>query len=228
MITIRRADERGHANHGWLDTWHTFSFADYYDPAFMGFRALRVINEDRVQPGRGFGMHGHRDMEIVTYVIEGALAHRDSIGTGSVIRPGEIQRMSAGTGVMHSETNASDSEPVHLLQIWILPEAPGIKPGYEQKTIDEGRRDKLRLIAARDGRDGAVTLHQDVELYATILDGSVSHDFRSDRHGWLQVVRGEVDVNGHTLRAGDGAAISDERSITLTGRNAEALLFDLN
>lgn len=231
MITIRRADERGHADHGWLDTRHTFSFADYHDPAFMGFRTLRVINEDRVQPGRGFGTHGHRDMEIISYVIEGALAHRDSIGTGSVIRPGEVQRMSAGTGVMHSEMNASDSEPVHFLQIWILPEARGIKPGYEQKTIDDtARRGALALIASRDGRDGAVTLHQDVELYSTLLDdgATVTHDFRPGRHAWLQVVRGEIDVNGYTLKAGDGGAISDERSITLSGRGAEALLFDLN
>lgn len=228
MITIRRAAERGHANHGWLDTWHTFSFADYHDPRFMGFRTLRVINEDRVQAGSGFPTHGHRDMEIVTYVIEGALAHRDSMGTGSIIRPGEVQRMSAGTGVMHSEMNASESEPVHLLQIWILPERRGIEPGYEQKTIGEGRRDNLRLIAARDGRDGAVTLHQDVEIYATILDGPVTHELRPDRHAWLQIVRGEMEVNGQTLKAGDGAAISDERKIALDGRAAEALLFDLN
>jgi len=230
MITVRKADERGHFNHGWLDTYHTFSFADYYDPKFMGFRDLRVINEDRVQPGRGFGTHGHRDMEIITYILEGELAHRDSMGTGSVIRPGEVQRMSAGTGVMHSEMNPSPEKPVHLLQIWILPEREGIKPGYEQKTFPETERQgRLRLVASPDGREGSLEIHQDVDLFAsTLRDGKpVTHEFRSNRYGWLQVARGSVDVNGKKLSAGDGAAIEGERSIALRG-NGEVLLFDLN
>lgn len=230
MINIRRAEDRGHANHGWLDTNHTFSFADYYDPNFMGFRSLRVINEDRVKAGVGFGTHAHRDMEIISYVLEGTLAHRDSMGTGSLIKPGEVQRMSAGSGVTHSEMNPSNDEPVHFLQIWILPAERGITPGYEQKKFeDDERRNALRLVASPDGRDGSVTIHQDVQLFSTLLDGaSVTHAFESQRFGWVQVTRGEVDVNGQTLKAGDGAAISDETSVTLTGRGAEALLFDLN
>ena len=230
MITIRKAEERGHFDHGWLDTYHTFSFADYYDPDFMGFRTLRVINDDRVAPGRGFGTHGHRDMEIVTYVIEGALAHRDSMGTGSIIHPGEVQRMSAGTGVMHSEMNASLEEPVRLLQIWILPERRGITPGYEQKEFGEDeRRGKLRLVASRDGSEGAVTIHQDVKLYASLLDGgSVTHNFAENRYGWLQVARGNVDLNGQKLKEGDGAAIANESSVVIQGSGAEILLFDLN
>lgn len=230
MIKIRRAKDRGHANHGWLDTNHTFSFADYYDPNFMGFRALRVINEDRVQPGVGFGTHAHRDMEIVSYVLEGTLAHRDSMGTGSEIKPGDVQRMSAGSGVTHSEMNPSEVEGVHFLQIWILPAERGIKPSYEQKHFAEStRRDNLRLVASPDGSDGSVTIHQDVRLYATLLDNaSVTHELQPSRSAWVQVTRGEVDVNGQTLEAGDGAAISDESTITLTGRGAEALLFDLN
>ena len=230
MITIRRAEDRGHADHGWLDTNHTFSFADYYDPDFMGFRTLRVINEDRVKPGHGFGTHAHRDMEIVSYVLEGALAHRDSMGTGSIIRPGEVQRMSAGRGVLHSEMNPSNEEPVHFLQIWILPEENGITPSYEQKQFeDDERRGKLRLVASRDARDGALKIHQDVAIYATLLDGaSVSHTFAPNRYGWVQVTRGEIDLDGQTLKAGDGAAISGENEITLAGRGAEALLFDLN
>jgi quercetin 2,3-dioxygenase len=231
MITIRRAGERGHANHGWLDTNHTFSFANYYDPAHMGFRSLRVINEDRVKEGMGFGTHSHSDMEIVSYVLEGQLAHRDSMGTGSVIRPGEVQRMSAGTGVAHSEMNPSETEAVHFLQIWIVPERRGIKPSYEQKKFeDDERRGKLRLVASPDAHDGSVTIHQDVRIYSTLLDDgqSVEHELRPDRHGWVQVTRGEVDLNGQTLKAGDGAAISDEKSITMTGRAAEVLLFDLN
>lgn len=230
MITIRRAKDRGHANHGWLDTNHTFSFADYYDPNFMGFRDLRVINEDRVEPGVGFGKHAHRDMEIISYVLEGTLAHSDSMGTGSQIKPGEVQRMSAGSGITHSEMNPSADEPVHFLQIWILPAERGITPSYEQKKFDDAeRRDTLRLVASPDGSDGSVTIHQDVRLYATLLDGtSATHQFRPKRYGWIQVTRGEVDVNGQTLKAGDGAAISDEPEITLTGRGAEALLFDLN
>ena len=231
MITIRRAGERGHADHGWLDTYHTFSFADYHDPAHMGFRALRVINEDRVHAGRGFGTHGHRDMEIISYVLEGALGHRDSMGTDGVIRPGEVQRMSAGTGVMHSEMNASDTEPVHFLQIWIVPERGGIKPGYEQKKFeDDEKRGKLRVVASPNARDGSVKIHQDVTLYTTILDDgdSVTHDFAPNRYGWVQVARGEAEINGQKLKAGDGAAIANESSVTLTGSGAEVLLFDLN
>lgn len=229
MIKIRKSEERGHFDHGWLETYHSFSFADYYDPQFMGFRALRVINEDRVQPGTGFGTHGHRDMEIVTYVLEGALAHRDSTGGGGLIRPGEVQRMSAGTGVRHSEMNASESEPVHLLQIWVLPERPGITPGYEQKRFDESeRRGRLRVVASPDANEGSVQIHQDASIYAGLLDGeTVTHTFAPNRHGWLQVARGQVDLNGQKLSAGDGAAISDERSVTLRGRGSEVLLFDL-
>ena len=229
MITIRRAGERGHFDHGWLDTYHTFSFADYHDEDFMGFRALRVINDDRVAPGRGFGTHGHRDMEIVTVVIEGALAHRDSMGTGSIIRPGEVQRMSAGTGVMHSERNASLEEPVHLLQIWILPERRGITPSYEQKLFPEDERhNHLRLVGSRDARDGSLTIHQEVALYSSILDGgTVTHTFAPNRYGWLQVASGSVDVNGQKLEEGDGAAIADEQQVAITG-SGEVLLFDLN
>ncbi|HEX6087378.1 MAG TPA: pirin family protein [Thermoanaerobaculia bacterium] len=230
MITIRRAEERGHADHGWLDTYHTFSFADYYDPDHMGFRALRVINEDRVAAGRGFGTHGHRDMEIISYVLDGALAHRDSMGTDGVIRPGEVQRMSAGTGVMHSEMNGSERERVHFLQIWIVPERRNIEPSYEQKAFeDDERRGTLKLVASPDASDGSVKIHQDVRLYTTLLDGqSVTHEFAEGRYGWVQVARGEAEVNGQRLKAGDGAAIADERSVTLTGTGAEVLLFDLN
>jgi redox-sensitive bicupin YhaK (pirin superfamily) len=228
MIRVRRAEERGHFDHGWLDTYHTFSFADYHDPDFMGFRSLRVINEDRVEAGRGFGTHGHRDMEIISYVLEGELGHGDSMGTGSVIRPGEVQRMSAGTGVMHSEKNAS-AMPVHFLQIWILPERKGITPSYEQKAFPASEREnRLRLVASHDGRDGSLTIHQDVDLYTTTLrDSSVTHDFRPNRYGWLQVARGAVTLNGEELRAGDGAAIEKESQVILAG-DGEALLFDLN
>ncbi len=233
MITVRPASERGHADHGWLSTYHTFSFDTYYDTRHMGFRSLRVINEDVVQPGRGFPTHAHRDMEIVTYVLAGALEHKDSMGNGSTIRPGDVQRMSAGTGVRHSEFNHSASEPVHLLQIWILPNAQGLTPGYEQKRFgDEEQNGRLRLIAAPEGRDGAVTLHQDASLYAArIAHGTrVRHEFQPGRHGWLQVARGAVAVNGVDLRAGDGAAISGERAIEITGQDgdeSEVLLFDL-
>jgi quercetin 2,3-dioxygenase len=229
MIKIHQAGDRGHFDHGWLNTYHTFSFADYYDPEFMGFRTLRVINEDRVQAGAGFGTHGHRDMEIVSYVLEGALAHRDSMGHGGVIRPGDVQRMSAGSGVLHSEMNASNDELVHFLQIWIVPESRGITPGYEQKHFEpDDIRGKLRLIAAPSANDGAVMLHQDVSIYATCVDGgSVTHEFAPGRYGWVQVARGEVDVNGESMWAGDGVAISDERSVTISG-NGEVLLFDLN
>jgi len=231
MITIRKSSQRGHANHGWLDTYHTFSFANYYDPDNMGFRDLRVINEDWVDGGRGFGTHPHRDMEIITYVLEGALEHRDSMGNGSVMRPGDVQRMSAGTGVAHSEFNASETEKVHLLQIWILPEQRGIEPSYEQKHFpDDEKRGLLRLIASRDGRDGAVRINQQAELYAAILDPgqSATFELRSGRHAWVQAVRGAVEVNGIRLEAGDGAAVSDESLLELTGReSAELLLFDL-
>jgi hypothetical protein len=231
MITIRRAKERGHADHGWLDTFHTFSFADYWDPRHMGWGPLRVINEDRVAPATGFPTHAHRDMEIITYVLDGALEHRDSLGTGSVITPGEVQRMSAGTGVRHSEHNASKSEPVHLLQIWIQPARPGIAPGYEQKTFPETeRRGRLRLIAAPDGRDGAVTIHQDATVYATTLARGerVEHALDRGRLGWLQVARGALVINGERLGQGDGAGIEGERTLTLEALEpAEALLFDL-
>jgi len=232
MIQIRRGQERGHANHGWLDTYYTFSFADYFDHNFMGFRSLRVINEDRVKPGYGFPTHPHRDMEIITYVLEGELAHKDSMGTGSVIRPGEIQKMSAGTGIRHSEFNHSKTEPVHLLQIWILPEKEGIKPMYEQKVIPTAEKQgKLRLLAAPKSGNGAVTLYQDAKLYATELNAGQSVDYQlpDGRYAWLQVARGEVSVNGRELRAGDGAAISKESNLQITGvgDHSEVLLFDL-
>ena len=231
MLTIRRAHERGHADHGWLDSHHTFSFADYHDPRHMGFRALRVINEDRVAPGKGFGTHPHRDMEIISYVLAGALEHRDSLGTGSVIRPGDVQRMSAGTGVTHSEFNHSPSEGVHFLQIWIVPEARGLAPGYEQRRFEAAdRQGRLRLIAARDGRDGAVTVHQDVAVYAALLapKQTAAHDFAAGRYGWLQVARGQVRVGEQTLQAGDGAAIQAHERVEIVGvEAAELLLFDL-
>jgi len=231
MIQVRKSNERGHADHGWLDSHHTFSFADYYDPQNMGFRALRVINEDRVEPAQGFGTHGHRDMEILSYVLEGGLAHRDSTGGGGVIKPGDVQRMSAGTGVMHSEFNASRSEPVHFLQIWIVPERRGIAPGYEQKHFPpEQRQGQLRLIASPDAADGSVKIHQDARVYSTLLGKgqTVSHALATSRHAWVQVARGQVRVGDVVLSAGDGAAISDERSVTLTGDEpSEVLLFDL-
>ena len=228
MITVRKSQERGHFNHGWLNTYHTFSFADYHDPNYMGFRSLRVINEDRVQPDVGFGQHGHRDMEIVSIVLSGELAHRDSMGNGSVIRRGDVQRMSAGSGVLHSEMNPSKDELVHFFQVWILPERRGLKPEYEQKTFsDDEKRNVLKLVASHDGREGSVTIHQDASLFASLLDGSVSHAFAANRAGWIQVARGSVEVNGVALNAGDGAAISDEREVTIVGRGAEFLLFDL-
>ena len=228
---VRPAAERGHGNHGWLDTWHTFSFSDYYDPRFMGFRVLRVINEDTVAPGRGFPTHGHRDMEIISYVLEGALEHRDSLGTGSVIRPGDVQRMSAGTGVRHSEFNGSPSEPVHFLQIWIEPARAGIAPGYEQKTFaDADKQGRLRLVASPDGADGSVTIHQDARVFATRLgpDESIEHKLAPGRHAWVQVTRGALGVNGQRLAHGDGAAVSGESVVRLDGeRDAETLVFDL-
>jgi redox-sensitive bicupin YhaK (pirin superfamily) len=231
MIQIRKAAERGHFNHGWLDTYHTFSFGDYYDPAHMGFRSLRVINDDWVQPGQGFGMHGHRDMEIVTYVLDGALAHRDSLGNGAVLRPGELQHMTAGTGVRHSEFNPSDREWVHLYQIWLLPERQGLPPGYEQKAFpEEVRRGTLRLVASPTGEHGALTIHQDARLYlATLTTGqTVAHALKPDRHAWLQVLRGQVMLNGQPLAAGDGAAVSEEEKLEIASqRDAEVMLFDL-
>ena len=231
MITIRPARERGHADHGWLSTYHTFSFADYYDPAYMGFRDLRVLNEDYVQPGRGFGTHPHRDMEIITCVLEGALQHRDSMGNGSVIRPGDVQRMSAGSGITHSEFNPSAEEPVHLLQIWLRPDTLGLTPEYEQRTFpDQEKKGRLRVIASRDGRDGSVRIHQDVHLYAAILrpGEEVASEIDPKRGAWLQVVRGSVALNTRRLRAGDGAAVDRESRLVLRGvEAAELLLFDL-
>jgi redox-sensitive bicupin YhaK (pirin superfamily) len=231
MIAIRKAGERGHADHGWLDTYHTFSFADYYDPAQMGFRALRVINEDRVQPGMGFGMHGHKDMEIVTYVLEGALEHKDSLGNGSVLRPGELQRMSAGTGIRHGEFNPSASEPVHLYQIWLLPGRKGIQPSYEQKAFgDDEKRGRLRLVASPDGAEGSLTIHQDVKVYLSLLDRgqTIEHLLATGRHAWLQVLRGRLSFNSSRLETSDGAAISDERQISVAASEpAEVMLFDL-
>lgn len=231
MLTIRKSEDRGRFDHGWLDTRHTFSFADYQDPKHVRFRSLRVINEDFVQPGRGFGTHGHRDMEILTFIVSGALRHQDSMGNGSVIRPGDVQRMTAGTGVMHSEVNASDDEIVHLYQIWILPEAQDLPPSYEQVHFpEEERRDRLRVIASRDGRDGSVTVHQDASVHAALLSrgSTVSHDLAPGRDAWVQVVRGRVTADGRELRAGDGAAVTDQRGIVLSGLEpSEILLFDL-
>ena len=231
MINIRKADQRGHADHGWLDTYHTFSFADYYDPAQMGFRALRVINEDRVHPGMGFGMHGHKDMDIVTYVLEGALEHKDSLGNGEVLRPGEFQRMSAGTGVRHSEFNPSATEPVHLYQIWLLPDRQGIKPSYEQRPFgDDEKRGKLRLVASPSGAEGSLTINQDARVYLATLTPQdvVRHEMGEGRHAWLQVLRGSVSLNGQPLLVSDGAAISGEPRITIAGKDAaEVMLFDL-
>ena len=231
MLEIRYAEERGLADFGWLSSRHTFSFGHYYDRQFVGFGPLRVINEDRVQPGQGFDTHGHKDMEIISYVIEGALEHKDSLGTGSVIRPGEVQRMSAGTGIRHSEFNPSDSELVHFLQVWILPEHDGLEPSYEQKTYpDADKRGLLRLVGSRDGREGSVTIHQDVDLYATLLADTqeVTHELGAGRKGWVQIARGTITLNDRQLNTGDGVAISQSGSITLTGTSdAEVLLFDM-
>jgi redox-sensitive bicupin YhaK (pirin superfamily) len=231
MITRRVAQERGHAQHGWLESSHTFSFADYYDPRYMGFRVLRVINEDRVQPGKGFPTHSHRDMEIVSYVLAGALEHKDSLGTGAVIRPGDVQRMSAGTGVTHSEFNASPRDPVHFLQIWLLPERTGLPPSYEQRTFsDDEKQGTLRLVASRDGREGSVTIHQDVALYASLLPAGerVQHAPAPGRHAWVHIARGALTLNGLALATGDGAAVTGETLLTLTATDqANVLLFDL-
>ena len=232
MIVIRPAQERGVANFGWLDSKHTFSFGSYYDPKHMGFSNLRVINEDKVHPGKGFGPHSHRDMEIISYVLEGELEHRDSIGNGSVIRPGDVQRMSAGTGIAHSEFNGSNSDLVHFLQIWITPERTGIKPSYEQKHFPLAEsQGKLRLVAAADGRDGSVTIHQDASLYVAVLNEAekVTYNPDANRSLWLQVARGALEVNSKALVAGDGAAITEETTLELiaTANNTEILLFDL-
>ena len=231
MLTIRQSNQRGHFNHGWLNTYHTFSFDQYYDPRYMGFRSLRVINEDFVAAGRGFPTHGHRDMEIITYILEGALKHEDSMGNGSVIRPGDVQRMTAGTGVRHSEKNASDKERVHLLQIWILPNADNLAPGYEQKAFsEEERRGQLRLIASADGRDDSVRLNQDVSLFASILEAgdSVEHMMDQTRYAWIQVARGQISVNGEAAQQGDGVIVVGESSLAIRAQEpSEILLFDL-
>ena len=231
MMTIRPAAERGTANFGWLNSRHTFSFGHYYDANFMGFGPLRVINEDRVQPDQGFGTHGHSDMEIISYVLSGALEHKDSMGTGSIIRPGDVQRMSAGTGVRHSEFNASDTDLVHFLQIWVLPERDGLPPSYEQKAFaDDGKRGRLRLVGSRDGRDGSVTIHQDVNFYATLLGDAdrVVHEMAAGRKGWVQVATGSAILNDRQLQPGDGVAIDGPMTLKLAGSPAaEVLLFDM-
>ena len=231
MIKVRRSDERGHADHGWLDTHHTFSFDRYYDPRFMGFRDLRVINEDYIEPKQGFPTHAHRDMEIITYVISGDLSHKDSMGNGTTIRPHDVQRMSAGTGVRHSEYS-SETDKTHLLQIWILPETTNLEPSYEQKYFaPEEKKGKLKLVASRAGTDGSVTIHQDVSLYSSILSAgeTVSYNLADGRHAWIQIVKGSLEINGEFLNAGDGAAISDETSLEIKAieDDTEFLLFDL-
>jgi redox-sensitive bicupin YhaK (pirin superfamily) len=232
MIRIRQAADRGYFDHGWLRTYHTFSFGDYQDAHHNSFRALRVINEDWVEPGRGFGMHSHRDMEIVTYVLDGALEHKDSMGNGSILRPGEFQRMSAGTGILHSEFNPSDSEPVHLYQIWLFPRNKGLPPSYEQKVFDAKKRtDRWQLVASPDGREGALTIHQDAEIYlANLRSGAkLGCEMKPQRHAWLQLLRGAITLNGLALAAGDGAAVSSESRIELAAaKPAEVLLFELD
>jgi len=232
MVTVRRAADRGTADFGWLDSRHSFSFGNYYDPAHMGFGALRVINEDRVKAGAGFPTHGHQDMEIISYVLAGALEHKDSIGTGSVIRPGDVQVMSAGTGIRHSEFNHSKREPVHFLQIWVLPNRRGLPPRYDQKSFaDEGRRDRLRLIGSTDGREGSIVIHQDAEIYDSLLGGGKSgtHTLRGGRRSWVQVVGGAVEVNGSPAVAGDGVAVENEAQVSITAHagGAQVLVFDL-
>ena len=232
MNQLRKADERGHANHGWLDSYHSFSFADYHDPRHMGFGALRVINEDRVAPGSGFGTHGHRDMEIITYVLEGELGHKDSIGNGSVIRPGDVQRMSAGSGIRHSEYNHAQTEQTHFLQIWIEPNVRGIAPGYEEKRFEVAdKRGRLRLVASPDGADGSVLIHQDARLYVGLFDGgeTATLDLAPGRRAYVHVARGSVSVNGVALAAGDALKVSDEATVVLdVGKEAEVLVFDLD
>ena len=232
MMTIRRANERGHANHGWLDAHHTFSFADYHDPNWMGFRSLRVINDDTIAGGGGFGTHPHRDMEIITYILSGALQHRDSMGHEAVLKAGDMQRISAGTGIAHSEFNYSPIEPVHLLQIWILPDRKGVKPSYAERSFGNGHaKAGLTLLGSRGGRDGSVVINQDADVWLARLGegASAAHSLKSGRHAWVQVAEGEVTLNGQTLRAGDGAAFREESTLTLTARTpAQGLLFDLN
>jgi len=232
MITIRRSRDRGHIQHGWLDTYHSFSFGDYYDPAHMGFRALRVINEDRIDAGTGFGSHPHRDMEIVTYMLTGAIEHRDSMGNGSTIRAGDVQRMTAGTGVVHSEYSPKGPEDAHLLQIWILPDRQGLEPSYEERTFsDADKRGRLLPIATPTGGDGAVRIHQDASIHASVLEGgdTVTHSLAPGRHAWVQVVTGAVEVNGERLEAGDAAAVANEPHVVVTAADprSELLLFDL-
>jgi hypothetical protein len=231
MLKKRPANERGGGDHGWLNTRHTFSFNDFYDPDYMGFRVLRVVNEDRVQPGQGFGTHGHRDMEIVTYVLEGALAHKDSLGTGSVLRPGEFQRMTAGTGIRHSEFNPSETEPVHFYQIWIVPERRGLAPSYEQRSFPEAERQgRLRLVASPDGRDGSLTVQQDVRVFLSSLgeNQQVTHQLESGRYAWLQVLRGALQLDGLDLAAGDGVAVSEETALPIRAtKPSEVMLFDM-
>ena len=231
MIDVIRSDSRGAADHGWLKSKHTFSFADYHNPSMMGFSKLRVVNEDWIEPGKGFGTHPHRDMEIVTYMIDGALEHKDSMGNGSVIRPGELQRMTAGTGVFHSEFNHSDEDQAHLLQIWILPEENGLEPGYEQKLFPkEEKHNQWRVVCSRDGRDGSLTIHQDVILLSAVLDEGkeIDYNFDGERSGFLQVVRGEVEIDGQKLSAGDAVAAQNQRSISVTAvGESEVLLFDM-
>jgi redox-sensitive bicupin YhaK (pirin superfamily) len=231
MLQVRKSNERGYADHGWLKSFHTFSFADYHDPEHMGFGSLRVINDDRVQPGKGFGTHGHRDMEIITYILEGALAHKDSMGNGSTIVPGDVQRMSAGKGVMHSEFNASDSELVHLLQIWIEPNVTGIRPSYEEKHFDAAsKRGRLRLIASSDAREGSVLMHQDAAVYAALLDGAerIRHELAPARKAYVHVARGKLTVNGQKLEAGDALKASGVAEMVFeNGEQAEVILFDL-
>lgn len=231
MLTIRRSAERGHANHGWLDSFHTFSFANYYDPAHMGFGALRVINDDRIAAGRGFGTHGHRDMEIITYVLDGAVAHKDSMGSGSTIRPGNVQRMSAGRGVLHSEFNPLPDAETHLLQIWIEPDVAGIAPEYEEREFsDAQKRGRLQALVSPDGAEGSMKIHQDARLYAGLFDGDESAELplAAGRRAWVHVARGEIVANGETLKAGDALALSDEAAVKLSnGKDAEVLVFDL-
>jgi redox-sensitive bicupin YhaK (pirin superfamily) len=232
MMVIRKGKERGHTEIDWLDSRHTFSFGDYHDPAVMGFRTMRVLNDDRVTPGAGFPTHAHRDMEIVTYVLDGALEHKDSLGTGSVIRPGDVQRMTAGTGIRHSEFNASKTAPVRFLQIWILPERAGLKPSYEQKTFARAAsHGRLKLVAARDGRDGSVTLHQDTDIHIAVLDADteVRHALAGNRFAWVQVAKGAASVNGEALAEGDGAALAEVDAVTLRGSapGTELLLFEM-
>jgi quercetin 2,3-dioxygenase len=231
MMKLRKANERGHADHGWLDTWHTFSFAGYYDPAHMGFRSLRVINDDRIAPGAGFGTHPHRDMEIITYVLRGQLEHKDSLGNGRIIKPGEVQYMAAGTGVRHSEFNPSSAEPVHLLQIWILPDHQGAKPNYAERSFASAKSGQLTLVTSKTGRAGSIAINQDADLHAAKVQPGevVVHALRPSRHAWVHLAEGELTVNGQRLESGDAVAISEESSITMNAsKSSQVLLFDLN